>query len=116
MGDPYLSGFRLIVCGTNTDALRMSETLDRIHMAKTITTIIHGGDPLAAEWADRNQIEAWSYPLESDSFGTTTPELRNAAMIASGKPAGVVAFAEYDENMIAQARLAGIKVMMVTPR
>lgn len=118
---------RVLVCGGRDykDRVLMDQTLDpyrnRTGLWSAKHTIIHGGakgaDALAAEWADLFDVQSECFAADWSAHGRAAGPIRNAQMIAEGKPDLVVAFAGGDgtEDMIRKAEAAGIPVRRVAP-
>lgn len=115
MGDRNL---RVLVCGGRDlrDAKGMWHHLDRLHADRGVAVLIHGGavgaDSLAGRWAAERGIDLTVFPANWQRHGTAAGPIRNARMLAEGKPDAVIAFpgGRGTANMIAQARKAGVPV------
>ena len=109
---------KLLVCGGRDYSDRMAAfvALDAVHSKRPITAVIHGAakgaDLLAGQWAKQNGIHAMPFPADWNKDGRAAGPIRNARMLAEGKPDGVVAFpgGRGTADMIAQASKAGLKV------
>lgn len=109
---------KFIVCGgrdyTNISAVR--HALHSLHSHTGITLIIEGGalgaDRLARAWAIACDVPYVTVAADWDKHGKAAGPIRNAEMLATHKPDGVVAFpgGRGTADMIAQARAAGVKV------
>lgn len=111
---------RLLVCGGRrySDHTTLFAALDAIHAATPVSLVIHGGasgaDALADRWANQRGIPAMVF--EADwSNGKAGGPMRNRAMLLEGKPDLVVAFpgGSGTENMMGQARAAGVRVVEI---
>lgn len=122
---------RFIVCGGRDYLGRTAlfDALDRLHVGKGITLIIHGAccekgkptsltgaDRWAQEWAQEREIPYFGMPAMWRVLGNAAGPERNGRMLML-KPDGVVAFPRASgqigtgtQNMIDQAIKAGIKV------
>jgi hypothetical protein len=89
---------RALVCGGRDFADRdlAFGCLDRFHATHPIKCVIHGAargaDTLGAEWATARGVPVEPYPADWKRHGRAAGPIRNAAMLANGKPAVVVAF------------------------
>lgn len=116
----------IIVTGgrTYSDAGRVATVLGTILARAGTMRLLHGdatgADRLAAVWADLHQVESVSFPVlpsEWRRYGKAAGPMRNARMIAE-RPDLVVAFpgGTGTADCVAQARGAGVPVMVVPPR
>lgn len=111
----------LIVCGGRDygDRDRVFATLDRVHAARLIERIAHGGAPgadlLASQWAHVRGVTAVRFPAEWHKHGNAAGPIRNAEMLRIFKADGVVAFpgGRGTADMIARAKAAGLPVMEI---
>lgn len=123
MSIPPPDGFRLLVCGGRDYDNRehVYATLDRVHARRPIGVLIHGAargaDTLAADWAAVQGIEVWAFPANWNRDKKAAGPIRNAAMLRTAQPHGVVAFpgGSGTADMIQRAEEAGVKVMRVKP-
>ena len=116
---------RVLVCGGRDfrDRVLMDQSLDPYRnntgLFSRKHTIIHGGakgaDALAAEWADLFAVQAECFPADWDQHGRAAGPLRNARMIAEGRPDLVLAFpgGRGTADMVRKAKAAGIEVREV---
>lgn len=113
---------RVLVCG-GRDYRKfgfLTETLDRLNREHAITAIIVGGAPgadaFAEAWGDFWNKEVVVFPPDWAAQGRAAGPLRNARMIAEGKPDLVVAFpgGAGTADCVRKARAAGIKVVEVS--
>ena len=121
---------RVLVCGGRDyqDRDAVFRELDGLtgdvtdeHPLGTVTlTIIHGACPTGAdlwadEWADVNWSWTLAFPADWKQHGRAAGPIRNARMIAEGKPDLVLAFpgGRGTADMIRKAEAAGIPVLRV---
>lgn len=76
-----------------------------------------GADRLAREWCHRNFVTYLNFPADWKTHGKAAGPLRNARMIAEGKPDIVIAFpgGRGTADCVRKARAAGIPVVEVRP-
>ena len=111
---------RVLVCGGRQydDYVHVCEVLDSFTdpRGQTITFVVHGAAPgadsLAALWADARNIPAHAFPADWRTHGRAAGPIRNARMLAEGKPDVVIAFpgGPGTADMVAKARRAGVHV------
>ncbi|MGY3588014.1 SLOG family protein [Bradyrhizobium sp. USDA 4350] len=95
----------------------LRETLDLLHRERTISKVVDGAasgaDGHAHAWATSKGIATERFKAAWRMQGRAAGPIRNAKMLADGKPDLVVAFTGGDgtANMIRQARAAGVEVM-----
>lgn len=107
---------KILVCGGRHygDQSKVWEVLN----SQQATMIIHGGatgaDDLAGHYAREQGITEVIFPANWEKFGKIAGLIRNREMLRA-RPALVVAFPgnRGTENMIMQARTAGIPVRLV---
>ncbi len=112
---------RVLVCGGRdyADHERAFAVLDDLHARRPIAIVIHGGargaDALADAWAMERGAISQAYPADWATHGKGAGPIRNAIMIAEGKPDLVVAFVggKGTADMVAKAKRAGVQVVMV---
>lgn len=83
------------------------------------TKIIHGNargaDTLAAEWAERMNLEVQAFPADWDAHGVFAGPQRNQKMLDEGKPELVVAFPTKKStgtwDMVRKAKKVGVETM-----
>jgi hypothetical protein len=123
---------RVLVCGGRdyADTDHIFATLDRIDAERgPIECLIHGAasgaDLRGSLWAERvaeeRPIRIVPFPVSRADWrrlGRAAGPIRNAQMIAEGKPDLVIAFPgnEGTADMTRQAREAGIEVIPIAPR
>jgi hypothetical protein len=109
---------RILVCGGRNfcDVAFVRAHLDRLHREVLIGVVIEGDAPgvdrIAGYWARRNRIDNLKFKADWRAHGRAAGPLRNARMIAEGRPELVVAFpgGRGTADMTARARAAGIDV------
>lgn len=122
---------RVLVCGGRDyqgrdavfralDALA-GDVSDEHPLGTVRLTIIHGACPTGADlWADEWAVVNWSglqeFPADWESHGRAAGPIRNAQMIAEGKPDVVLAFpgGKGTADMVRRAAAAGIPVQQVS--
>ena len=112
---------RVLICGGRdfTDRAELYAELDRLHAEYVFGTVIvggvHGADALAIEWAQARGIATQAFTADRGAFGRKFGPLRNARMLAEGRPDLVVAFPGGREtaNLVKQAKSAGVWVLNV---
>lgn len=113
---------RVLVCGGRDyrDRFMVCVTLDNLVDERgEISAIIHGGATGADEWAHEWAVGSWCdvdvYPAEWQRHGKRAGPIRNARMLAEGKPDLVVAFpgGRGTADMVRRARAAGVEVVEV---
>lgn len=86
------------------------------------TVVIHGAargaDSIAGRAAEQCGLPVEQYPAEWRRYGRAAGHRRNTQMLTDGRPDLVIAFrldgpSKGTDNMIAQARSAGIRVQVV---
>lgn len=111
---------RILVCGGRSffDREQISRTLDTIHAATPITTVIHGAAPgadtLAGEWANTNRVGVIACPARWKVHGKAAGPIRNAEML-SYAPQLIVAFAgsRGTEDMIRRGENLSVPVKRI---
>jgi hypothetical protein len=110
---------RVLICGGRgfNDVEFLNKELDRLHGEYNFETVIHGAqigaDLLAGQWAaDRGIAVEW-YRAEWKKYLKAAGPLRNARMLAEGRPRLVIAFAggKGTKDMVEKARAAGLEVI-----
>ena len=93
--------------------------LDMLHEQHHFSVVIHGmqrgADRLADNWASFNKIPAYRFHAAWTQYGNAAGPIRNAKMLAKGKPDLVVAFpgATGTKDMIRKALAAKVDVLKV---
>lgn len=112
---------KVLVCGSrnSNDYLAFCRTMNRLNEERgPFTAVIHGGakgvDWMAHIWASRS-VDEFSFPAQWNEYGRAAGPIRNARMLAEGKPDLVVAFSggAGTRDMVRRARAAGIEVIEV---
>lgn len=111
---------RVLVCGSRhyTDRARVYKVLDAAIERLDLGFLIQGGatgaDAIAKEWAEDRNILNVQYDADW-SVGPSGGPIRNARMLAEGKPDIVLAFPGNTGtgNMIRQAIEAGVRVIRI---
>jgi hypothetical protein len=109
---------RVLVCGGRNfrDSASVFEALAAQHRESPISLIIEGGalgaDEIAALWADCAGVKRRKFKADWTRLGRSAGPIRNALMIAEGRPDLVIAFpgGKGTADMIAKAKSAGIPV------
>lgn len=110
---------RVLVCGGRDfrDRNLVFTTLDALQPQPWL--IIEGGargaDALAQSWALDRRVTRLTYPAEWNKHGPAAGPIRNARMLAEGKPDLVIAFpgGAGTADMVAKARAAGVEVIEI---
>lgn len=95
----------------------LRETLDVLHRDRGVSKVVDGAasgaDQHAYAWATSKGIPTERFKANWRMQGKAAGPIRNARMLTEAKPGLVVAFTGGDgtENMIDQARKAGVEVM-----
>lgn len=101
------------------DEATLIRVLDGLHVERQITCVIEGeargADRFAARWAARRRVPIDPYPADWTRLGLAAGPVRNAQMLAQGKPELAVAFPGGDgtKDMTKKVRKAGIKLIEV---
>jgi hypothetical protein len=105
---------KLLVCGGRhyLDERRVMEVLDAMHPTEIITGDADGADSWARAYATVNNISLRVFNAEWSTFGKAAGPMRNARMLAEGKPDAAVAFpgGSGTRDMIMRLRAAGVPV------
>lgn len=112
---------RVLVCGGRhyRDRDQVRNTLSDLDIAERIECVIHGAatgaDTEGMIWAQANDRKHAPFAAEWERYGKKAGPLRNQRMLDEGKPDLVVAFpgGRGTANMVAQAQLAGVRVLRV---
>ena len=115
---------RVLICGGRSfdDPEYLNFELDRIHQERKFNMVIHGAaigaDRQAGEWAAWNNIKVRWFAADWKAYGKAAGPIRNARMIADGKPELVIAFpgGKGTRDMIDKAEAAGIEVIRIPDR
>lgn len=114
---------RVLVCGGRDyqDADRISTVLHKLHDEAGIDLLIEGGaqgaDRWASLWAELCGVPSQRFEADWENQGSFAGPMRNARMLAEGKPDLVIAFpgGRGTADMVKKARRAGIKVVEIFP-
>lgn len=110
---------RVLVCGGRdfTDAETVRRVLDALHASEGVACVIQGvakgADALAAQWArDVGVFPVQTYHADWRLHGRAAGPIRNARMLAEGRPDLVLAFpgGRGTKDMTTRAQLAGVPV------
>jgi hypothetical protein len=113
---------RVLVCGGRkfSDSDLLNRTLNELHAIKPFSAVMHGtqkgADALADNWATANHIPVARFRPEWKKYGgRAAGPIRNARMLAEGKPDLVIAFpgGKGTKNMMDQTFQAGVKLLVV---
>ncbi len=115
---------RILVCGGRdyADRNRVYDVLDEIHHETPVTAIIEGGaagaDHFACLWSAKRDIDGHQrFVADWTLHGKAAGPLRNARMLAEGRPDLVIAFpgGRGTADMVRKAEAAGVPVRRVEP-
>lgn len=115
---------RVLVCGGRNyrDRARLTAVLNKLNDAgdgDAIDLLIQGGAPgadrMASEWSYANAVAQAQFDADWDTHGTFAGPMRNARMLAEGKPDLVIAFpgGRGTADMVKKARKAGVEVIEI---
>ena len=110
---------RVLVCGGRDfdERVYLYRVLDDLHPRPTLIIHgnAHGADWLAGEWAVERDIPVREFVADWRTHGKAAGPMRNAKMLADGKPDLVIAFkgGAGTANMKALARKSRIEVREV---
>ncbi len=102
-------------------AARLEAVLDAAVQRLGLSVVIQGGadgaDRLAAEWAFERGLSVATFNADWDRYGKTAGPMRNAKMLAEGKPDVVIAFPGTfgTWDMVKKAQAAGVTVHRIDP-
>ena len=112
----------VLVCGGRGPAPTwLNAALDAFHAANPITLVIHGDaigvDRAAGAWARLRGVECRTWPADWGRLGHRAGSVRNARMLAEGRPDVVLGFpgGVGTAHMLALARAAGVLTLEVRP-
>lgn len=112
----------ILVCGGRGRAPDwFNGALDSFHAANPITRIIHGDaigvDRAAGAWARLRGVECLTWPADWGRLGHRAGPVRNARMLAEGRPDAVLGFpgGVGTAHMLALARAAGVLTLEIRP-
>jgi hypothetical protein len=98
---------------------RVHEVLNKLHAEAGIDGVVQGGargaDALACQWAAMHRVPNQTFEADWETHGSFAGPMRNAAMLAEGKPDLVIAFpgGRGTADMTKKARRAGVKVIEI---
>lgn len=110
---------RVLVCGGRyyDNQARLYQVLDDMHSLASISVIIagaaSGADHLAANWAKDRCVDLCEFPADWKTHGKAAGPIRNAQMLAEGRPDYVLAFfpaGRGTADMVRKAIAAGVAV------
>lgn len=110
---------RILVCGSRNfkDYELLKVTLDKHKITTIIEGEARGADTLSRIYGERLGIDVRPFPALWSLHGKAAGPIRNAQMLAEGKPDLVIAFrfpnSRGTQNMIDQAQKAGIPVEII---
>lgn len=114
---PY-RGKRALVCGGRDykDGMTVSRVLDSLDPSMVIEGGARGADWMAALWwMEKSILKHETYEADWRKHGRRAGPIRNARMLAEGRPDYVLAFpgGRGTEDMVAKAKAAGVPVLRV---
>lgn len=110
---------RVLVCGSRhfNDYKLLKEVLENYDITEIISGHARGADSLGEVFATEKQIPKRIFPADWDQYGKRAGPIRNTQMLREGLPELVLAFrgpnSRGTQNMIDQARKAGVEVVVV---
>ena len=110
---------RVLVCGSRhfNNYELLEKTLETIPITTIIEGEARGADTLARIYGERRSLDVLPFPAKRDEHGKAAGPIRNAQMLREGQPELVVAFRSSNsrgtQNMINQARKAGVEVKVI---
>lgn len=111
-------GERVLVCGGRDfdDYDFLTDVLDYCAPKVVIHGAARGADSLAHRWAQNRYVAVESYPADWQTHGKAAGPIRNAKMLAEGRPDLVVAFpgGKGTAHMVKIARAQNIRVLEPT--
>lgn len=112
----YLSAAnRVLVCGGRgyEDYAFLRDVLDHFAPNVVIHGAARGADSLAHRWAQSRCVAVESYPADWQAHGRAAGPIRNAKMLAEGKPDLVIAFpgGNGTSHMVKIAEASGVRVI-----
>jgi hypothetical protein len=117
-----MSEVRLLVCGGrdfDDQELAFAE-LDKIHRARGVAVVIHGGargaDSIASAWAKSRGVPVLVFKPDWRRFGRGAGPQRNAEMITNGRPSLAIAFSGGSGTRDMVVRLHAARVPVIEPR
>lgn len=112
---------RVLVCGGRSfnNAGLLISTLDRLHLDRKFSLVIHGAakgaDTLAGDWAQHRGLDVVCYPAKWGLLGKNAGKIRNQQMLDEAAPELVVAFrgGNGTMHMTSIAHKAGVEIIRV---
>ncbi|WP_051229197.1 DUF2493 domain-containing protein [Pleomorphomonas oryzae] len=98
---------------------RLEEVLDAAVTRLGLSVVIEGeqagADTLSSQWAQRRGIAVEPFPADWDRYGKTAGPIRNARMLAEGRPDVVIAFPGRfgTWDMVDKATRAGVRTIII---
>ena len=115
LGSGYVGQGRVLVCGGRDfdDYGFVREVLDYYAPTAVIHGAARGADSLAHRWAQSRCIAVESHPADWRTHGRAAGPIRNAKMLAEGKPDLVIAFpgGNGTAHMVKIAKAKGVQVI-----
>lgn len=116
---PAAESITVLVTGGRhfADRNRLWAKLDEIHDGGRVAKVIHGGasgaDGLAGEWAASRTVACQVFRAAWSVDGRAAGPIRNARMLAEGKPDLVIACPgnKGTADMVCKAKAAGVRVV-----
>lgn len=108
---------RVLVCGGRSYGKRLTMYAELDKLLADIEVLIHGAAPgadtVADQWAESRGVPRQPFPAKWKELGKRAGPVRNAQMLADGKPDVVIAFPGGDgtDDMVKKARAAGVRVI-----
>lgn len=117
---------RVLVCGGRnySDFARVCDVLNKLDDEAGVEVVIEGGasgaDRLAREWARmvaKGGPDVETFEADWENQGSFAGPMRNARMLAEGKPDLVIAFpgGRGTADMVKKAWRAGVEVVEIAP-
>jgi hypothetical protein len=112
---------KILVCGGRAyrDHARVFDVLDALDRRRPIKTLIQGGadgaEAIAREWAENRRVKVQIYASPMGLADEDAWTTQNQRMLASSRPALVVAFpgARRTADLVQRAKAAGITVLEI---
>jgi hypothetical protein len=115
---------RVLICAGRhyTDNHQCRRVLDAFQRLHAVTVLIHGGNQYLGadieEWGREHGADIVRYPPNWQRHGKLAERLRNHFMLRDSRPDVVIALpgGEDTEELVAQARAAGLQTLSVADR